>query len=126
MLLHEMYATLTAKKPELALDHIHYQGPPYHFDDCEEDGTCDCEDFALDWFHWNGVDRNPVPDTWAAALIRVRWEDALPDGAFVFRRIGDCGTPVARVFESIEEGWNASKWYSCPIEALYHFHMEQA
>lgn len=109
MELHEMYATLTAKKPILAV-------PNLRFEVC---GRCSIE--HADWYRGPG-DGDFVADDCAAALIRVRWEDALPSRHLLCQT--EHGFSVVQMI-----GWgigDVTGKHRSAIEALYHFHMEQA
>lgn len=94
----EMYATLTAKMPEMAVSHPVHGGIEFKGGE-----------FVRGSLHWD------LHDDEAAALIRSHWEDELRDGMFLFRFFG--------MFAVVSNLDNVTTWYHDPITALYHEHM---
>ena len=98
----QMYATLTAQRPELKVLLLHFT--------------------AGGW--WHG-DHAGMPMDIVTALIRVAWEDGLPDGYHSRNTpYGWCVQFVGLVTSSME--WHvsvAAGYFSDPITALYDFHM---
>lgn len=96
--LHEMYATLTAKRPEL--------GVGLDFASCTGWTRTYCENVYAN-----------IHDDEAAALIRCKWEDALPHPTFLFQNNSSFG--IRDAFDH----HGPFDWRPDPLTALYHFHM---
>lgn len=94
----EMYSTLTAKRPEMKVDH------PVHGEIIFHKG---------EWTR--GTDLWDLHDDEAAALIRSHWEDELREGMFLFRFCG--------MFAVVSDLDSVVTCYHDPITALYHYHM---
>ena len=108
----EMYATLTAKRPEMVVDGLMWfpsrkirVGVGGY-----QSQTMDSE------AHWGRVFQSHYRNAdEAAAMIRSHWEDELRDGMFLFRFFG--------MFAVVSNLDHVVTWYHDPITALYHEHM---
>lgn len=109
--LHEMYAKLTAKRPELAVSHVAIVKPK----------AAGQEPWVRGMERDGGVRR--LDNEEMSALIRVKWEDELPSGHFLHR-----DNTKFCVFVGHPD-WTVNPvgiWHYSAIEALYYFHMGRA
>lgn len=113
MTLSEMYATLTEKKPSLAVSMTDDDGAVWRLTGIDPK--------MKTWAEESDIGKAYLGEKSAAALIRVRWEDALPD-CHGLARSTDGYYFIAR-YGCEHQITDARK---DPIEMLYHFHMEQA
>jgi len=114
--LHEMYATLTAKKPELKFDRLDF---------------CWDEDSGGNRYGYFDLDKSgdPIDEVVAAALIRVRWEDALPEFHGLFYAINSDGITHFFVHDHSHcHTYDDSDYVTSydAVSVLYHFHMRRA
>ncbi len=109
--IHEMYATLTEKKPSLAVSMTDDDGAVWRLTGIDPK--------MKTWAEESDIGKAYLGEKSAAALIRVRWEDALDDGWCLFKY-----GVASRVFNAVS-GLSMNT-HPDPITALYHFHMEQA
>lgn len=114
MNLHDLYARVTAKRPELAVEAD--DGPwTLAHDGTEWDWLCHSIDDVL----WRCED---VSDSTAAALILARWVEALPDGSHLMVRGRVPSNRGWTIYPSSQE----LDYYTTPIEALAAFYLGDA
>ena len=123
----EMYATLTAKRPEMVVDGLMWfpsrkirVGVGGY-----QSQTMDSE------AHWGRVFQSHYRNAdEAAALIRSHWEDELPDGRWLDKAQDE---PHRATYSICSASWNEDEdslvigdyvpRFDDPITALYHYHM---
>ena len=115
MTLSEMYATLTEKKPSLAVSMTDDDGAVWRLTRIDPKMKM--------WVEESDIGKAYLGEKSAAALIFRKWHRELPESVVLRKRVNH-GQLVYTV-----QGWpTSSDCIDAPtdIEALYHFHMEQA
>lgn len=109
MALHEMYAAVTAKRPELIVSHKDDDGATWRITGFDAE-------MGL-WVYRSEIGQTFLGKDSAPATIRSHWHDQLPDRHQLVRSGSDW---------SVKEGVIYFGWHGSAIAALGHFYLEHA